>query len=305
MLYDILIVDEVLGDDNLPKLENSNGGEDKYLDMLNVHRLIASLLRDNLRVIWTTGEWEDLKELEVKDISAIRYIFLDLHLVGISGTDNYKIINGNLLSIFGELHNSIQSKQVTCFINSKFYKHYGEDGKRDLQNKLDAEFGEKYSIQVVEIKNALSEEQKNELLNNNLKIYAKSLIVNKAIEVEKCFDEKLSLTGTAREKLDFQSKFLVYQSQHLKKTAKDKNLKKEIQLLQQIRNKLAHTDGDLSTISDTETKKTFWRVVNEQDNNVDKVIKFEDFDALMKYITSIDKLCSFLQDIGKNNASQS
>ena len=182
--------------------------------------------------------------------------------------------------------------------------NYAEEGKKDLEGKFQTEFNDKYSIKIVEDKSSLDEKQKEELLDYSLKLHTRNLIINKAIHVESILDSKLRLSNSARANVNFHAKFLVFQSQFLTKNEKDKFLKKQIQILQQIRNILAHTEsavGDIN-ISDDEygtLRKTFWKIsIDKNMQNIksdEDKIKFTDFDHLAHYISSIDNLCCSLK----------
>ena len=303
MLYDILIIDDVLGENFVgQELEATSDFNDKYLDFVRCQRLINEFIRERLRVTWTTGELDDIRNLKVQDLSTIQHIFLDLHLAGINANDSYKSINSKILGIFAEINELLKSSMIICHLNSKYRsgKNYAEEGRKDLENKFHEKFGYKYSIQVVEEKNSLSDTQKNNLVDYSLKLYVRNLIINKAAHVESIFDEKLKLTPSAIARLAFHDKFLVFQSQFLTKNKKDRFLKKQIQLLQQIRNVLAHTDNAIGNICirDDECstlRNTFWQVSTDKniqsvDNEVDEV-KFTNFNHLADYISSIDNLC--------------
>ncbi len=292
MLYDILMIDDDFSEN--PDLEDWGHSANK---------LRLDLLRENLRVTWTTGEKDDLERLSDKDLSAIRYILLDLHLEGISEDDNYRIINSKILGIFGQIDNTFNHKEMTCFINSRFAHDanygYGDEGKQDLEDKLknDNKIQTRYKIEVVQNKNSLSEPQKDELRKNNLNVYARSLMINKAIDVEAIFGDKLRLSSSAKKDVSFQAKSLVFQSQYLNKDKSHKDLKKQIQLLQEIRNKLAHsTMESLKKIEDKAMRKTFWKIQGEQEKTEE--IKF-DFQSLMKYLQSVDELGGKLRKLDR------
>ena len=308
MLYDILIIDDVLGENFVgQELEATSDFNDKYLDFVRCQRLINEFIRERLRVTWTTGELDDIRNLKVQDLSTIQHIFLDLHLAGINANDSYKSINSKILGIFAEINELLKSSMIICHLNSKYRsgKNYAEEGRKDLENKFHEKFGYKYSIQVVEEKNSLSDRQKNDLADYSLRLYARNLIINKAAHVESIFDDKLELSGSAIEKLDFHDKFLVFQSQFLAKYKEDKLLKSQIQLLQQIRNILAHNDNDLYDTDIRDDKngtllKTFWQVSVDKSMQIQETSKgrvdFINFDHLAYYILSIDNLCQSLKD---------
>ncbi len=291
MLYDILIID----DDFCGEESDSEGWSD------NACKLLFDLTRDNLRATGTSGENDDLGKFTLSELSSIRYIFLDLHLQGITEISQPKQINSKLIGILEKINPSITTDQVTCFINSKYVdQNYGYEGQQDLENKLQSEFTGKYCLEVLKNKNELPEEQKEEIKKNQLEIYAKTLIINKALDVENIFDEKLKLSTSAKEKIDFQSKYLVFQSQCMNGLEEHKHLKKKIQLLQQIRNKLAHSAMDeLSKIPGDAMKKLFWEIQNGTGNTNPQPIKFENFESLKKYLDSLAGLCKTLKGLQK------
>ena len=282
MLYDILFID-----DDFDKQADSETWNS------NAQKLFLEFVRDNLKVTYTTGELDDLKKLGDKDLSCIKYIFCDLHLMGISDEStvaNRKEIISKLIGIFKNLAENIKSPKITVFINSKFSKEW-PDTKKDLEGALREKDLARYSVVLIKEKNKLSDPNKQQLLKENLDFYLKSLIINKAIEVERVFDKKLKLSPTSKEKITFESKFYVLQSQF----KLEATIKSQLQLLQQIRNKLAHTDNDFSTIKDESMKKKFWKICSEQESTDN--IEFKDFNQLMKYIESIDELIEKMRNV--------
>lgn len=245
MLYDILFIDDDF-DEQSDAIPWGN----------NAQKLFLEFVRDNLRATYTSGELDDLEKLESKDLSCIKYIFCDLHLLSINENDSYKQINSKLLRIFEYLEQKIKLTKITLFLNSTYISSYGEEGEKHLEQEL-KKLKIEYKLKTVGTKNKLSKGNKEELLKNHLDIHTKSLLINKALEIESIFDEKLKLSSTSKEKVSFQNKYLVFQSQF----NLDKNAKCEIQLLQAIRNKLAHTNNELSGITDKGIKKRFGKFV--------------------------------------------
>ena len=136
-------------------------------------------------------------------------------------------------------------------------------------------------------KNKLSEKERKLLMDNNLNVYLQTLIVSKAIKIEKVLEEKLELSKSAKEKVNFNSKFLCYQSRFLGSDQKDECLKEQIGLLQQIRNKLAHDDLGLAAIKNKTKLEIFWKILDKTKKNH---IQFNKFYELSKYLASIDNL---------------
>lgn len=277
MLYDILFIDD-----------DFDKQEDVVTSGVDARTLFFELIRDNLRVTCATGEFDDLERLSKKDLSCIQYIFCDLHLLGISGNSTrHRDIISKLVGIFKHLAQKINSEQITVFINSQF----SPDWKK-VKNRIESEFTKgdqkRYSFQLIGKKNKISNKVRKDLLKQNLDIHIKSLIINKAIEIEEILDEKLRLSDSARERLNFESKYLVFQSQFLNKSKIDITIKKQLTLLQQIRNKVAHTNNDLKKIKDGSLRKEFWRILGK--NTPAKYINFDTSDDLLKYIDSIGKL---------------
>ncbi|SMN11033.1 hypothetical protein SPBRAN_1248 [uncultured Candidatus Thioglobus sp.] len=280
MLYDILFIDDDFSEDKITKA-----------DMLDVRTLFFELVRSNLRVTYTTGELDDLKKLCNKDLSCIKYIFCDLHLTGIqAGENKFKDIGSKLAGIFDTLNKYIQSDLVTVFINSNYIQDWKEV-KKIL--KID----KRYQFKINTKKNKLSEKNKKQLLQDNLELHSKSLIINKAVEVERIFDKKLSLSSSTCQKLDFSHKYLVFQSQH----DVENGVKKQIQLLQQIRNKLAHADNDLQGIQDDNLKETFWGIISNV-RKKDK-IEFKEFGFLAEYLTHIEELKNAIEKTPKKDSA--
>ena len=286
MLYDILIIDDDFIDDG-----GSNKGSES--ENPNAKQLLLDLIKQNLRVTFTTGEKEDLDKLKYKDLSAIRYIFCDLHLAGWQYGHSYKNINSKLLGILGEIGTEIVSREVTLFINSKFAenKDYGDAGKKYLEDGLKKTIpAKKYTTEVIEGKNQLTELQKKELQEAMLPFYAKALIITKATEVENLMAKAVGPEGLCGEKISFDGKFWCYEHKILKKEGEfigeGEAVRKKIELLQRIRNQLAHSDK-LEKIG-RKPQKTFWKIVSGKEEA--RAIEFEDLNALGKYRCSLDDL---------------
>jgi len=271
MLYDILFID-----DDFENQSNSQEWEK------NAQKLFLDFVRQNLRVTYTTGELEDLKKLKSKDLSCIQYIFCDLHLIGISGNrSTNKDIASKLLGIFKELAPQIKSEKITVLINSQF--------RKDWDPRFTENIDDRYKFELIENKNVIPDKNIQELLRQNLETHLKSIIINKAIEVERIFDKKLSIDKKFVDVITFENK----NKKFLKKFTFDRKIKRQISLLQQIRNKVAHTDNKFVDITDNGVRKEFWHICLGEEKTDD--IEFEDFEQLMKYIESIVKLMNDLQ----------
>lgn len=283
MLYDILFIDDDF---------DADAGTKDWKK--NAQKLFLELVRDNLRVTYTTGELGDLNHLGSKDLSCIKYIFCDLHLTGIyeDNPDKLKKIKSKLIGIFNKLDKHIQSKKITVFINSNFQK---EDWK-DLEDSLTAETNKHYTFTPLNKKNILSDRYRTELLEENLNLHVKSLIINAAIEVEKIFNHRLE-TGDFSDVISFEDKL-----KKLKPTITGSNgitktqLLQQIKLLQQIRNKLAHTENDLKSIKDEGVRKIFWKIISKNQGNQDP-IEFKSFANLTKYLEHIEELKGVLDPV--------
>ena len=282
MLYDILIVDDDFSSNSPLKVGD------------NAYELLRDFKRDNFRATWTTGEQDDLKKLGHVELSTIKYIFCDLHLKGISQRSSYKEINSKIMGILDKIKDNIKSKNITIFINSKFinYKNYNKNGFNDLKLKLKKDIYCKYKLKKINKKNILSDYKKKVLEKTVIEIHAKILIINKAIEIESIFDKKLKIQNFFRNKINFNMKFKVFTDKFLSSSS-DKNIRLEIELLQQIRNKIAHSPmGDLEKIN-KKMSSIFWKIVSSKKNDP---IKFEDLKSLSKYIKSVDDLCDRLRE---------
>lgn len=285
MLYDILLID-----DDFDKQSDSTEWES------NAQKLFLELIRDNLRVTYTTGELEDLEKLKSKDLSCIKYIFCDLHLLGISeNSSKIKDIASKLKGIFEELNKNIKSEELTVFINSKFSDEWTEVQDEGFKSGVDERYTFKLvnNNKLVNNKNDLMEEDKKKLLENNLNLHIKSFIIAKAVEVEEIFDKKLRLTEKSKERVNFESKRYVLQSQF----DLDNKVRKELQLLQEIRNKAAHSDNNFNGIKDKEMRKTFWGTCSKPE--CEENIEFTTFQQLVTYIESIEQLKNILLEVSE------
>ncbi|MGI9392268.1 MAG: hypothetical protein ACR2N8_01855 [Parvibaculales bacterium] len=292
MLYDILIIDDDFGDNSDSKVPSDNA-----------NTLLTQLIRENLRVTWTTGELEDLGKLTKKDLSTIRYIFLDLQLFGFHPEKGYKNVNSKLIGIFSEIDSLIKCEdQVTCFINSKISQesYYDEAGKQDLEEGLRKNLYNRYTVESINTKNKLSDEQQDKLRKNNLQIYLKSVVINKSIKLEKIFEKMLHMNRELADSTPFERKFTDFKKKFILSTKE----KMRIKLLQKIRNSVAHTDCDLSGITDSGMQEEFWEIVINI-KKMSKPIQFENFDKLITYISSIDQLCETLLSVKKKNINES
>lgn len=296
MLYDILIVDNDFSGESESKEWNDNA-----------KKLLCDLIADNLRVIWTTGESEDLRRLKEKDLSTIKYIFLDLHLVGITNSSSYKQINSTLLGVIQAINGFVRVENVTCFINSKYFSNdYGSKGATDLEEQLSKKFQKKYKLAIVEKKNSLSDEQKDELKNYLLVVYAKTLVINKALDVEAIFDTKLEIDDKLKDVITFDNKYKKFKEAIKTNKGTTKSLTsyqtKQIKLLQKIRNTLAHSSIDnLQKITDKDSIKKFWKLQNQQQQGA---IQFNNFTSLIQYLQSVDTLCEELKELKVTNENK-
>lgn len=285
MLYDILIVDN----DFLPETNSTITDKSAFA-------LLLDLIGRNLRVTCTSGEGPDAENLKLKDLSAIKYIFCDLYLNGITGNSNYQSINSKIMGIIKTWEPYFCESRITIYINSDFiYKEngqYGDEGVQNLRDSLEKKFEGKFSVDINEEKNALREHEER-LRKLNLQVYLKSMIINKAVEVEKVFSDKLCLSSDARRNIGFQEKLLTFESQFLI----SKDLKKQVSLLQKIRNGLAHMDADNDQFNEVGSKyySLFWGKILGTSQE-DKV-RFNNVDDVAKYIKSIDELVENLREV--------
>ena len=305
MLYDILIIDDDFSLD-LSKIEREEWGKEhqdkEYPDAV---KILYKLIKKRLRVTCTTG-YPDLEKFTRADLSRIRFIFLDLQLnieaeVASVSYQNKGILS-NLMGIIDKLNQNITEKEVLIFSNSKFLVK-NEGLVNNLEKALQKKYNGKYKVEEIKQKNNISNKQINLLLERNLHIYCKSLIINQAIEVEKNFDKRLSTQDCFKDKISFESKYKVFKNAF--STSPDD--KKEILLLKEIRNKLAHTEANLREIKDDGLKKTFWKIIENQthEGGNSSSIKFKNFDALIKYVESIDELIVRLNKMKTSNKTKS
>lgn len=291
MLYDILIIDD---DFNLKGKPPSTGKN-------NANRLLSDLIRDNLRVTWTSGEDDDIEKLEEKDLSVVKYIICDLHLEGAGAFQGYKTINSKLIGIMDKLHSKFSGKNfpVTIYINSNCLDEYTSEGVAHFKSSLKKRFKNKFSVEVEATKNALTQDQKEELRQYSLGIYLKSMIINKEVEVERIFSDKLNLNDDKKIEMDFQEKYLIFQSKFLTKTKEHKRFKNQICLLQMSRNQIAHNDIRRNEIEiiDNKLREVFLEILEYSPCEFSRDVPFKNLETLSKYIKNIDMLIKELEKL--------
>ena len=293
-----MIIDDVLSDGFVDQESEATS------DFIHCQKFINNLIRDRLRVTWTTGELDDLTKLREPELSAIQYIFLDLHLTGISENNSYKDINAKILGIFANVDEFLEHDKITCYLNSKYRssRSYAEEGKKDLEEKLRKKFDAKYHVKIVEDKNHLSKKQKNELIGYSLKLHARNWIIIKSIHVESVLDSKLKLVESEKINKSFYDKSRDFASRFLIKSGRNKDLSRQIELLRKMRNALAHTENTSNYIDiedkDGKLRNIFWCITT--DRSTQDKIRFTDFDHLVSYISSIDILCDSLKQVNNS-----
>ncbi len=194
MLYDILIIDddfsgETVLDDLLLSSDRSKGSSGTSWSN-TIMPFYFDLTRQNLRVIWSTGELDNLEELEKYQLLKIKHIICDLHLSGITDTTDSKNIIAKILGIINKLNDNFEEEYIYFWINSKYI-----DKHRDIKDYLQDEFRDKYTSRyaVTEFsgKNVISDEQKKELLDISLLSHIKEQVIKKHLELERCLIKKL------------------------------------------------------------------------------------------------------------------
>ena len=266
MLYDILIIDNDFDPD-----EGTETGEGN-----NANELLRDLVRDNLRVTWTTGEKADLERLGEKDLSRIKYIFLDLHLQGTEGNASYKTINSKIIGIVNKIDNRIDTESVTIFVNSKYIDdNYGEDGIDNLKSTLASE-SDKFTVDTIQPeKNKLTEEQRSVLHRTSIHSNARNYIIASAIKVEEALVKRLDIPEYIAEELTLNLKYRIFKNRF----ECGGKLGEHFTRLQKMRNVLAH------------------RAKN-------KDIAFDSFDDLYKYLRSIDELIKWIEEAKERKQNQ-
>ena len=241
MLYDILMIDDDFS------LTNS---DENITWEKNAILLYLNLVRENLRVIWTTGEIEDLKRLDASHLHSIKHIICDLHLTGIKDGDSNELIISKIMSIFKELNDNLKEEKITVYISSEYIKeHKGID--IELPERVISRYKDKYKIRKFTNKNAIPEGIKEKLKNEVLLFHVKNQIISKHAELDRCIGDTF-LNNKEPEKEEHRNKHeKLYQKLHkylsfpnkldiaknFSPVALDQNL---IDKFNSIRNQIAH-----------------------------------------------------------------
>lgn len=289
MLYDILIIDDDFsGETVLDEMALSAETQDNRASWNNtIMPLYFGLTRENLKVIWSTGELEDLEELDKSQLSSVKYIICDLHLLGIAHDATNKIIVSKIRGILDALKNTLGDNVISFLVNSKYIDDHSKI-EGNLQTTLNEKYPNKYTVKAFPKKNAITYEQKQGLLDASLLSHIKEQVIKKHLEVERCLYEKIKTEDAAIKnevlrKLSFISKY-----EKVKGAFDLKGANKAIERLNKSRNHIAHTEinslGDLTGIK------------NLADNKNKIFKKFQD---LTNYLDEIDELIDRISDASK------
>ena len=268
MLYDILIIDDDFsGETVLDEMEiNTKTTPPTTAWKQTVFPFYFELIRDNLKVIWSTGELDDLEKLDKHHLSKVKYIICDLHLLGIANTSSNKNIITKIKGIIDKLDSNLCKTNIKFLINSKYI-----DDHPAIDEELRKKLGKKYSVSVFSGKNAITHEQKLALVDMSLLSHIKEQVIKKHLEVERCLNKKITDNNIVLEELSFFSKHKI-----VKKTYNLNGHNKKIDRLNKLRNTIAHTQinslNDLTNI-----------------NNID-IRNIKQFSNLFAYIDTIDEL---------------
>ncbi len=287
MLYDILIIDDDFsGETVLDELTLSSAAQGNSASWGNtIMPLYFDLTRDNLRVIWSTGEMADLKKFDKYQLSTVKHIICDLHLAGMEGTTNNKTIISKIAGIISKLDGNFGEKNISFLINSK-YEHPGIEN--ELRAELNREYQNKYTVGAFSEKNAITDKQKQELLGTSLLSHIKEQVIKKHLEVERCLNERIKIEDTVIEndvlrELSFYSKHKI-----VKQNFNLNGHNEKIKRLNESRNYIAHTEinllGELTGIKNLANK-----------NN--KI--FKNFSDLTGYLDEIDDLTTIVRKAPK------
>ena len=287
MLYDILIIDDdfsgetVFDDMRLSQSNSQNSGSAPWDD--TIMPLYFHLTRENLKIIWSTGERDDLETLTKYQLSKVKHIICDLHLAGIiESTTDHKTIISKIAGIISKLNGNFGEKNISFLINSK-YKHPGIED--ELRTELNGKYQNKYTVRVFSEKNAITDEQKQELLDTSLLSHIKEQVIKKHLEVERCLNEKIEIKDAAIK--DKVLRELSFSSKHkiVKKIFVLGKHNKKIERLNESRNYIAHTKINL--LSDLTSIKNLA-------NNNNRI--FKDFSCLADYLCQIDQLITIVRE---------
>lgn len=282
MLYDILIIDDDFsGETVLDEMKiTANAASNSTAWEQTIMPFYFDLIKENLKVIWSTGELDDLKSFNKPQLSSVKYIICDLHLSGIKETDNSKTIISKIMGIMRELNANFNENKIEFLVNSK-YINLHKNIESDLQTDFKKEYSEKYSVTAFAEKNAITDKQKEKLLDASLISHIKEQIIKKHLELERCLNKKITKNDDVLKELSFSSKHKI-----VKKRIKLKNLSKKITNFNETRNFIAH--NEINSLSE----------FNES-NKVKESNKIKKFSDLTKYIEDIDSLITKITNAKK------
>ena len=272
MLYDVLFIDDDFSKDGSDEKTNEN--------IINLFSLYFSLQRENIRVIWTNGELDDLKKLEKIQLSEIRYIIFDLHLRSIKLTDNNKTIISKIFGILKSLNEKIKTNEVQFLINSK-YSH--PNIEKELQSTFKKHFGNKYKVEKIENKNSIKIEDKLNMENQTVDRILKSITITKHIELEEEISKKLEISPSEiNDIINFSTKFKVFK----KLFDIESNHSSKISNFNKYRNEIAH-NLEINP-NCREEKEKIKEKIKEKEKKIEELL--EDFEYCKEGIKKSKKI---------------
>lgn len=290
MLYDILIIDDDFsGESVLDNMDTPSKDIDNAWK-LTIMPLYFDLIRDNLKVMWTTGEVDDLNKLNDCQMSSVEHIICDLHLSGIKPTSDSKAVISKIMGILKRINKQLENEEVYFLVNSKYVeKHL--DIEAELQKELQNNFANKYIVEVFKEKNAITPQQKQKLLDASLLSYTKEQIIKKHLEMERCLGDKIEVKNEEMKELTL--KELSFNSKHkiVKKYFKLNGYNTKIKIFNELRNIIAHSNTNLDEINESDYLKSLIKELNGLN-------KFSD---LIVFIQSVDRIISVIKEVNLKN----
>ncbi len=288
MLYDVLLIDDDFS------------GENRINPYPVATELLYSLLRINCRVTFTTGELDDLFGLKKHDLSLIKFIFLDLDFTppGIPSQVN-KIDVSKIIGIMDYIAKNTITKEIVVHINSHISD---EDERKNLKNELKKMFKEKFMVrEETKEKNFLTDDMERELKCASLNVYTRNHIIIEHIDVDNLLKEIMEKLGSDLDEYETTFSIRLEKIREKLNSKKGKALYKQMDLLNKIRNQLAH--NEYPTMEHIEIKGIKKDLMDCFCNDVCKgkcgrnncinrkdAIKFQDFDMLVNYLNSVELL---------------
>ena len=257
--------------------------------------LYLYLLQNHLRVAFSTGSVDDIKQLPKENLSGIKYLICDLILDGMNSEDGHESINreisARIRNVLAKAKSINQNKVEICI----FSEHAGEDtyGKRGLKelrkylNKSEAAEQIASVGPLLDKSDPVTKKIINKLRRYHIHQYHRNLLTSKTIDVENCICDKVTRDKKCNKKKCSEKKF----SQKIK-LLKDKYVGKEakqlcrkLDLLRRIRNHFAHSERNekMKESLKSDFKKDYYRRLSIPN-------KFNNFKNLMRYVEEIHRL---------------